>query len=96
MIEPATWVPMAVGIMPAATAAAEPDDDPPGEREGVVGVGGGTGMRPAELRGDRLRQDDGAGGPKRPHGGIVAAGKVPAKRRAPPSRWALWRSRAGP
>ena len=40
-------------------------------------------MRPAELRGDRLGQDDGAGGPERPHGGIVAAGKVPAKRRAP-------------
>src|SRR3954454_13607007 len=28
--EPPVWVPRARGIMPAATAAAEPDDDPPG------------------------------------------------------------------
>ncbi len=29
MIEPPTWVPMAAGTMRAATAAAEPDEEPP-------------------------------------------------------------------
>ena len=28
--EPAVWVPNAIGSMPAATAAQEPDDEPPG------------------------------------------------------------------
>ena len=28
--EPAVWVPNAIGTMPAATAAPEPDDEPPG------------------------------------------------------------------
>ncbi len=28
--EPLVWVPMASGAMPAATAAAEPEDEPPG------------------------------------------------------------------
>ena len=28
--EPAVWVPTASGIIPAATEAAEPDDEPPG------------------------------------------------------------------
>ena len=28
--EPPVWVPMASGTMPAATAAAEPDEEPPG------------------------------------------------------------------
>ena len=31
MTEPAVWVPMASGSMPAATAAAEPAEEPPGE-----------------------------------------------------------------
>ena len=43
MIEPPTCVPIAAGTMRAATAAAEPDDDPPGVRAGsngwVVGPG---------------------------------------------------------
>ena len=30
MTEPPVWLPSASGSMPAATAAAEPDDDPPG------------------------------------------------------------------
>ena len=30
MTEPPVWLPSATGSMPAATAAAEPDDDPPG------------------------------------------------------------------
>jgi hypothetical protein len=32
MVEPITWVPSAAGTMPAATAAAEPLDEPPGVR----------------------------------------------------------------
>ena len=31
MTEPFVCVPSAMGTMPAATAAAEPDEDPPGE-----------------------------------------------------------------
>ena len=34
MIDPPTWVPMAVGTMPAATAAPDPEDEPPGVRSG--------------------------------------------------------------
>ena len=30
MTEPPVWLPSAIGTMPAATAAAEPEDDPPG------------------------------------------------------------------
>ena len=44
MIEPVVCVANATGTIPAATAAAEPDDDPPGVRVGscgfVVGPGG--------------------------------------------------------
>ena len=36
MIEPPTWLPIAAGTIPAATAAAEPEDDPPGVRAGSV------------------------------------------------------------
>src|SRR5262249_1408760 len=38
MIEPLVCVPMASGTMPAATAAAEPDDEPPGVRSGSCGL----------------------------------------------------------
>ncbi len=30
MTEPPVWLPTAIGSMPAATAAAEPDEEPPG------------------------------------------------------------------
>ena len=44
MIEPVVCVANATGTIPAATAAAEPDDDPPGVRVAscgfVVGPGG--------------------------------------------------------
>jgi hypothetical protein len=43
MIEPPTCVPSAIGTISAATAAAEPDDEPPGVRAGshgfIVGPG---------------------------------------------------------
>src|SRR5262249_57614548 len=38
MMEPPTCVPMAAGIMRAATAAAEPDDEPPAVRAGLKGL----------------------------------------------------------
>ena len=37
MTDPAVWVPSATGTMPAATAAAEPLEDPPGVRPGAAG-----------------------------------------------------------
>ena len=38
MIEPSVCVPTAIGTMPAATAAAEPLDDPPGVRAELWGL----------------------------------------------------------
>ena len=39
-IDPAVSVPIATGTIPAATATAEPDDEPPGTRPGARGLGG--------------------------------------------------------
>src|SRR5258707_2514406 len=36
--DPPVWLPSASGSMPAATAAAEPDDDPPGVCAGLCGL----------------------------------------------------------
>ena len=46
MIEPRTWLPVARGSMPAATHAADPDDEPPGVRVVSQGfhVGAGSAM----------------------------------------------------
>ena len=38
MTEPLVWLPTASGTMPAATAAAEPDDDPPGVCSALCGL----------------------------------------------------------
>ena len=38
MVDPLDWVPMARGAMNAATAAAEPLEDPPGVRSGSWGL----------------------------------------------------------
>src|SRR5687768_17599754 len=38
MTEPRVWVPMAIGTKPAATAAADPDDEPPGVWAGFQGL----------------------------------------------------------
>ena len=46
MIEPPTWVPIATGTMLAPTAAAEPDDEPPGVRLGSNGLVVGPGCEP--------------------------------------------------
>ena len=36
--DPKVWVPIANDTMPAATAAAEPEEDPPGVRPGSCGL----------------------------------------------------------
>ena len=38
MIDPPVWVPMAAGKKPAATPAADPDDDPPGVKAVLCGL----------------------------------------------------------
>src|SRR5215203_2141258 len=45
MIEPPVWVPSASGTMPAPTAAADPDDEPPGVWPGLRGLRVGVGSR---------------------------------------------------
>ncbi len=45
MTEPPVWVPIASGIMKSATAAAEPLDEPPGEKAGSCGFDVGPGWR---------------------------------------------------
>src|SRR6266436_1902782 len=47
MIEPSVCVPSASGTSPAATAAAEPDDEPPGVCFGFHGLTVGPGWRQA-------------------------------------------------
>ena len=47
MIEPSVWVPSASGTSPAATAAAEPDEDPPGVCSRFQGLTVGPGCRQA-------------------------------------------------
>ena len=44
MTEPAVWVPRASGAMPAATAAAEPLDEPPGVWAKPCGLRVGPGV----------------------------------------------------
>ena len=41
--EPTTWLPIATGTMPSATAAAEPLDEPPGVRLRSYGLQVGPG-----------------------------------------------------
>jgi len=47
MVEPFVWLPIAPGMTPAATAAAEPIDDPPGVRARSYGLRVGPGVRNA-------------------------------------------------
>ena len=46
MIEPPTWVPIAAGTMREATAAAEPEEEPPGVRVGSNGLVVAPGCEP--------------------------------------------------
>src|SRR6266567_349519 len=43
--EPPVWLPIAIGTMPAATPAAEPDDEPPGVWAGLRGLRVAAGSR---------------------------------------------------
>src|SRR5262249_21342064 len=43
MTDPLVWLPSASGTMPAATAAAGPDEEPPGVRAGSCGLRVGPG-----------------------------------------------------
>src|ERR1700722_13341884 len=45
MTEPPVWLPSAIGTMPAAIAAAEPEDDPPGVWAGLRGLRVAAGCR---------------------------------------------------
>src|SRR5258707_7468046 len=54
MTEPPVWLPSESGSMPAATAAAEPDDDPPGVCAGLCGLRVPAGCRLASSAGTRL------------------------------------------
>src|ERR1700686_5282622 len=45
MTEPPVWLPSAIGSMPAATAAAEPEEDPPGVWAGLRGLRVAAGCR---------------------------------------------------
>ena len=67
MTEPPVWLPSAIGSMPAATAAAEPDDDPPGVCAGLRGLRVRGRLERSELGGDGLAEDDAAGAPHQHH-----------------------------
>ena len=58
--------------MPAATAAAEPDDEPPGVRSRSCGLRVGPGMEIGEFGRDRLADDHRAGGAQPRYGRAVA------------------------
>jgi hypothetical protein len=38
MVEPPVWVPMATGACRSPTAAPEPEEEPPGVRDGLCGL----------------------------------------------------------
>ena len=59
--EPPVWLPVAIGKKPAATAAAEPDDEPPGVCVEVVRVAGLARIEMGELGGDGLAEQRAAG-----------------------------------
>ena len=61
MTEPPVCVPSAAGTMPAATAAAEPEEEPPGVCSGLRGLRVAAGCQRCELGGHGLAEDDGAG-----------------------------------
>ena len=60
MIEPTVCVPSASGTMPAATATAEPLDEPPGVWAATVRVDRAARVPPGEFRAHGLAEDDAA------------------------------------
>ena len=72
MVEPVVCVPIAIGTMKSATAAAEPLDEPAGVRVEVVRIAGRPGMQIGEFGGDGLAEQDPAGlARQRDAGGIA-------------------------
>ena len=57
-MEPLVWVPSAPGQNPAATAAAEPLDEPPGVCSGTPGIAGLSGREKRELSGHGLAEHE--------------------------------------
>ena len=72
MTEPPVWVPSAAGTMPAATAAAEPEEEPPGVCSRLRGLRVTDGGQRRQLGGDGLADDDGARPAQRGDAGGVA------------------------
>ncbi len=72
MTEPLVCEPTASGTMPEATAAAEPLEEPPGVRVGVVRIAGLARPEQRQLGGHRLAHDHRAGlAQQRDRGGIA-------------------------
>ena len=67
MIEPPVWLPKAIGSMPAATAAAEPEDDPPGVCARIARIAGPAGSHASEFGGHGLAEHDAAGAAHQHH-----------------------------
>ena len=81
--EPAVWLPNAIGSMPAAIAAQEPDDEPPGVCGEIVRIARHRRHHGGEFRGRGLADDDAAGAARQRHrGGISAWLKAGINRRA--------------
>src|SRR5215471_1980084 len=59
--EPLVCVPIAAGTCPRATAAADPDDDPPGRVRGVPGISCLRRLHERKLGGHGLAEHDAAG-----------------------------------
>ncbi len=71
MTEPAVWLPIASGTMPAATAAAEPEDEPPGVCAGLCWIACLAGRGVRELGGDGLARDHTARALQQRHHGCI-------------------------
>ena len=84
MVEPVVWVPIAIGTMKSATAAAEPLDEPRGRAGEIVRVAGRAGMQVGEFGGDGLAEQHAAGLARQRDAGGVALGLAAlVDRRAP-------------
>ena len=94
--EPLVCEPIAPGTMWAATAAAEPLDEPPGVRAGSCGLRGLAGVEIGVLGGDGLAHDHGAGGAQPRDGRRVARAACGRPRAASRTRSACRRCRRCP
>ena len=93
MVEPVVWVPIAIGTMKSATAAAEPLDEPAGRAGEVVRIAGRAGMQVGEFGGDGLAEQDAAGLARQRDAGGVALGLAALDEWACPIRSACRRCR---